>query len=214
MIQSFGDELEKIADFRTNLYEFAGRIGNPLKGLAKGWKMMSPAETLRTGLPGATRLSEEIAGHFSPSPSTIFGKHIPGLGTARTALRRTFAAAPHLQEASTPVTGGGFRQAVEELSRRGWTGEGKMTKYLPLGEKAMVGLGGVATGAETLHALRSPEAGGPGPAERALSGLGTLGTGVMTFGTGGLGLAAPLAAGYLGGRAGRVIDRLRQREQA
>jgi hypothetical protein len=217
-LRGFSFELTKLSasgePFLKGLHYLAGRVGSPIKGIQEGWKLMSPANALRMGEAAGEvgrGLSEAVAKQYAPAKGTLFGLNVPGVGTARTVLSRTFGAGTHLQDAPTGVLGHGAQGAAEELSRRGWTGQSRATKYLPLGEKAMTGLGGTATAYSTGKAVLHPED-GPGPMERGLGGAAGLATGVMTFGTGGYGLALPVAADYFAGRFGRMLDR--QRGQA
>jgi len=105
------------------------------------------------------------------------------------------------------------QRAAKHLGQKGWTGKGKFTKYLPVGQKGLtVGLtGGFAAPAIADAAKKTVSPTGEGGLGEV--GLGeALGLGGMVMGTG-LGLAPAIglysAGSYLGGKAGRIIDRLR-----
>lgn len=118
---------------------------------------------------------------------------------------------------------GGVKGTAEELSRAGWTGKGRASKYLPVGMKSwMVGMPAAFLPGEMKKT--DPHFTGRGRAERTLGAIGRdLGWVASMPISGGLG---PMigggmvmgTAGSLAGRAiGRPIDLLtgsRQREQA
>ena len=99
---------------------------------------------------------------------------------------------------------------MEELSRRGWTGQGRVTKYMPLGQKGMTAAF-MAPGA--LSVMDAPEAtrtGSGGALERGLGELGATGGFVLGSGLGLLpGTAAFMAAAKGGSALGRLMDRYR-----
>lgn len=105
------------------------------------------------------------------------------------------------------------RALAEELSRRGWTGAGALTKYVPLGQKSMIAGFGSSAVPGMVRAAQGPAVGPTGEGGPWERGLGELG------GTAGWIAGAPL--GFLGGTGlwlggeragsglGRIIDRLR-----
>jgi hypothetical protein len=104
-------------------------------------------------------------------------------------------------------------RAAKHLGQKGWTGKGRFTKYLPVGQKAMyAGLtGAFGVPAVIEAAKKQPTATGEGGVGEV--GLGELaGLGGMVAGTG-LGLLPAMAlygaGSYVGSKAGRIIDRLR-----
>jgi hypothetical protein len=101
---------------------------------------------------------------------------------------------------------------AEELSRRGWTGEGPLTKYLPVGMKSMqAGFMGMSVPDVIAASKREPSPTGEGGLYET---LGTHGLGNLAFaGAGRIGMLPAMgmywAASKAGGGVGRIIDRLR-----
>jgi hypothetical protein len=212
VLQAFEDELEKIAGpFFKNTFELAGRLGSPMKGLKEGWRLMSPHNALKTPHTAVGR--EVMEDVISTVGANTRGQMGGGTWKQKLVdpLRRTFGAGEHLGGNSVPLSSAaGIQGNAEELSRRGWTGQGKVTKYLPLGEKAQFGMGAAAS-VPTVSAATEPNS-TTGPAEAALSAGAGLGTNILAYGTGGWGIAAPLLATAAGGAIGRRIDGMMQRK--
>jgi hypothetical protein len=103
-----------------------------------------------------------------------------------------------------------FRMMAEEAARRGWTGKGEMTKYLPLGSKGMVA-GFTASQIPGIVDAPAPTRTGEGSTlERGLGELGSVGGMIAGTGVGFVpGMALWGLGQYAGSRAGRVLDRLR-----
>jgi hypothetical protein len=173
--------------------EAGKRLATPHKSIPAGWRHMTPEK----------QLAHMRASGASPAAIKEYtkgmGKHI----TERGILPKAYVESPHR-----------IGRVAERLSRRGWTGKGDITKYIPLwSQKGMyAGFGGL--GAKSVYdaAKRKPTATGEGGL--AETGLGeALGTGAMIAGTGGLGIlpasAMWLGSHMLGSKAGRIIDRLR-----
>jgi hypothetical protein len=108
---------------------------------------------------------------------------------------------------------GRLRAGAEELSRRGWTGEGAATKYLPLGPKGQFAAFTAMDAPGVVDAYNKGDVGPTGEGGLGEKGLGALG------GAGGWVLGAPLgllggAGMWLGGQqlgksVGRIVDRMR-----
>jgi hypothetical protein len=167
------------------------RLAHPLEGLRKGWEEASP-------LAGIGRKAKEMG----------FGS----LPEARAALKDN-------PEALKKLLNGGGEHLIDDspgvfnsLSRGGWTGEGKITKYLPniMGTKMML----TVPPALAIPGIASAEAPTPTSEGGAMErGLGELGGGAGFVMGAGLGLVPGTAMWYggnaLGSRLGRVLDRVR-----
>ena len=108
-------------------------VGDPVKTVREGWKSMSPVKN-------PERMKEIAArGMESAAAAAKKGKDAsPGA----TGVAHHFAKSRPLGEA---VQSGGVKGVAEELSRRGWTGQGAATKYMPVGDKGMAaGFGALA----------------------------------------------------------------------
>jgi hypothetical protein len=199
-----------------NLSELAYRVRHPVEGAAEGWASMSPARQLaKEELERAAKFELLTQSGFSPEEAA------KRLGTSLSEQISAGKAGKHLAGAERSLLGAGgtlregavgerLKATAEELSRRGWTGQGGATKYMPIGGKGlMTGFG--ATSIPTIvNAPKATPTGEGGTAERALEDV--MGTGGFILGSG-LGPITGLGAGYgsmaVGKRMGRVIDRLR-----
>lgn len=210
VLAAFEDELEKIGGFPKfpfvgriakslsseggNMVELGNRLKNPWKGMKAGWEAMSPTKALRAGGKAVPGLEQEIA------------KQGPKAGV----LRRTFGAGEHLLPGHTPDTST-LRGAAETASRAGWTGQGKITKYLPLGDKGQNALA-MATAAPSMVGLARGE--GEHAGENIGGALGGIGTSVLTAGTGMPGVAASIGSSLLAAGLGRKFDQARAERRA
>ena len=134
------------------------------------------------------------------------GEHLKGQGKSLTGILRG-------SEPGAKAMGEKARMGAEELSRRGWTGRGKYTKYLPVGAKSgLVGwtLPFAAPDIREAYGKKTGPTGEGGMGETIGSHLGGLGGFAMS---GGLGLPSMLGLSVLGsgvgGRLGKIVDRLR-----
>jgi hypothetical protein len=196
--------------------ETFARVRHPLSyGLGAGWrdyeplKMMQNEDLARAAVhsgPEPFRTSEEIL-----RENAAAGKKGPW------ALGR----AAHLAEPSTgfpaALKSPGFskvRALAEEASRGGWTGAGRATKYLPVGGKGLTAMFGLASLPGIIQAAKAGPVGPTGEGGLFEQGLGTLGglagfvlpgtrSGVLPL------LGIGMGAQYLGGKLGRVLDRMR-----
>jgi len=101
----------------------------------------------------------------------------------------------------------GMRKGWKEMG--GWTGKGKVTKYLPIGEKSLT-LGIPAAALTMGKSQPASPTGEGGAAERWLANIGGAAGGVLGGGLGFVPAVGMFTAGEVaGGRLGRVIDRLR-----
>jgi hypothetical protein len=172
------------------------RIIHPVEGVREGWRASSPLYNMRRkakemGFKSVQEAAQSLKSKGDPKAYQEFldgGEHL--LGTK-------------------PGTGR-FQSLAEELSRQGWTGAGRRTKYLPVGNKGlMVGFSGMAI-PDIVNAPKATPTGEGGALEQGIGELGgSLG---MIAGTG-LGFVPAMGMWY-GGRAlssrlGRVMDRVR-----
>lgn len=187
---AFNEELAKLA-FLGNLWRgtkmIGNRLKNPVEGVRTAWKTMSPAGRME-----------------SPKAAENLIKRVQKAQSGNV-LQRNLGSGSHLLEKGRK---GGVKGTAEHLSRQGWTGGSRITKYLPVGDKsqlAVLGPGFVAH--DMMQAPTAEDDRGMG--ERALSGLGYTGSMLLTAGTGVPGIAADLVASQLGGSLGRSIDKRR-----
>lgn len=168
-VAAFFDELEKDAAGKVifhNLREMAKRMGKG--GFSRGWNALSPTnlakmptesgrameqavartqaaeKALETGAKATTRRVAPLqgdlfaqAGKKLPKMPEYSGETLPG--KIRAQLASHLRAGSHL--APEHQVAGGVKGVAERLSRGGWTGEGKITKYVPLGQKSWLTLG-------------------------------------------------------------------------
>jgi hypothetical protein len=155
-------------------------FAHPLKSTAEGWAHMAPA----------TRSAEELAkmpGHMSNTRS------LGGILSNQSGRGRVV-------------------EGAEALSRGGWTGQGKVTKYLPVGMKSWAVLPAAMAVPDIAQAARQkPTPTGEGGAgELAGKLLGSTGSFIAGSRLGVVpGMAAMMLGEHVGGRAGRIVDRLR-----
>jgi hypothetical protein len=167
----------------------AQRVANPLEGIPAGWRAMRP------------QIKPEEA------------RRIVQKGQKGGWFTRTFGEGSQKHLLDKPRT---IREALgrgelsSELSRRGWTGRGKVTKYMPLGQKGLTAGFAASAIPSITSAPKATPTGEGGRYEQLMREVG--GTGGFVMG-GGLGMAPAmgLASGgsYVGGKFGRVLDRLR-----
>lgn len=173
------------------------RMAHPVEGLKEGWRASSPLHEMRQKAKTLGFNSVEEA-----------AKSLQSKGNAKDYKDFMGGGGEHLL-GTQPGTGR-IRSIAEELSRQGWTGAGKRTKYLPVGNKAMMpGFAAMAI-PDIVNAPEPTPTVGGGALETGLGELtGTLG---MIAGTG-VGLAPGLGMWHVartaGGRLGRVLDRVR-----
>jgi len=173
--------------------EAGKRMLRPHKSIPAGWRHMTPSK----------ELAHMRASGASPEAIKKYTKGMGSHITEQGILPKKFVDSPHR-----------VGRAAEWLSRRGWTGKGDVTKYIPgFSQKGMyTGFGAMSGKSIYDAAQKNPTRTGSGGA--AETGLGeALGTGAFIAGTGGLGMipatAMWLGGQYLGSRAGRVVDRMR-----
>jgi len=187
------------------LQELAHRVQHPFEGMARGWRSMAPMADPRT----KKELVSELA-------RTAHGTRTPWYKLPALRLQ----SASHLQQpAGTPLMSiirgeqgpGRVKALAEELSRRGWTGKTRATKYLPVGEKGMF-TGFTAGAIPSIVGAKEPTPTGEGGTIERLLGE-TGGAAGWLLGTGTGGMLAPMALWYGlhrgGSAAGRILDRMR-----
>lgn len=188
-----------------NIKELGKRVLNP----TRGWTAMTPAKALKEAPELVPHLTEALA------------KQTPEAGF----LRRTFGAGKHLEatspgspwqiasgKAALPENAGRVKSVAEELSRRGWTGAGRVTKYIPLGDKGQIALGTAAAAPSLVAAAKDPEQGRLGE-QLAGTAAGT-GLGILTAGTGLPGLATSIGGALVAGRFGSRLDAARAQRRS
>lgn len=180
-VNAFMDELYKAADWKTKALELAKHYGQ------RGWDA-----TVGSLGKGVSRAGELIQ---APIETTRKGWQSFGKGKATETLKEIYK--KH-----------GKKGLAKELSRRGWTGSGRITKYLPVGDKALV------TGF-TGHGLYQTAT---GPREDVGKNLGSTALGNLAWVAGGagrrglplLGSLGLLMGGSMAGEAvGGVYDKIR-----
>lgn len=221
-------ELDKIAGIFPRVLEFAKRFGSPLKGIQRGWEAHSPVGLMRQGgdmgegLRAAisrTQAAEKAIHTSSKIPAIdLSGAPIKGLfkrdvvydassipGKVRAHLASNIRAGSHL--APDHQVAPGVKGLAERASRSGWTGEGKLTKYLPVGQKGMLLSGTLASMPGIVDAMRyGPSEYGGGVGEQALSLAGFTVPAVMAGGMPTASFVIPLLGGFAGGRLGKALD--------
>lgn len=206
-VLAFQDELEKISGRFGALKALGSRIANPKEGLKAGWKALAPSNIMSS----VGKQGKELRGAVGKTQAAQ-GK--TGIGAA---FQRNLGAGTHLSEQGGGSVKGMLQNknvqgAAEELSRRGWTGQGKFTKYVPLGEKGQMALGAASVAPGAVRAAQGKQReGGPGVGQQIGEQAGWMLPTVLAGGIGGVGgMAAPLVGSMLAGRAGRALDRKRR----
>jgi hypothetical protein len=201
--------------FSGEAQESLGRLLNPVKGMREGWKELTPrtkiladkGKDLRKSIGAPTKW-------FNPfswsKPGEHMLKHVKAPLSMGDIARGQFKG-PNAKHLTRELQNKGrVQMGAEELSRRGWTGSGRVSKYMPVGPKGMItGFGAMAI-PEVVNAEKATPTGEGGALEAGLGGLGSAAG--MIAGTG-VGLIPGTMLWYAmdkGGRkAGRVLDRLR-----
>lgn len=184
--------------FIGDIQEAGHRIMHPIEGLREGWRDFSPVNRM------AAMTSKDREAYMKGGKFLWVGPKI-GPGAHLEAAGKTLGEA-----AKAPGVGGKIKSVAEELSRRGVTGAGGITKYMPVGQKALIpGFGAMGIPG----VVNAPEAQRTGEGGALEMGLGELGSAAGMIAGGGLGLAPGIGLWYLahkmGGRAGRIADRFR-----
>lgn len=181
---AFVDEMEKIAFHKkasvlSDVAMIGRRIANPKTGLREGWKALAPVANQKS-----------IANQ--------------GKGALGRTWRGIVGQGEHLSQGRLPLKGTKVRRTVEDLSRSGWTGTGRLTKYVPIGGKSQMALG-TAAGVPTVASAaqgRGDQGLGEAVGENVGFGLG----GVLTAGTGMAGIPLTIGAAGLAKALGRGAD--------
>lgn len=219
ILQAFGEELgglEKEARW-GNIGRLASRIRHPIQGMKQGWKAMTPSKLLASGGKEGTALQKTLD---LRAAQIAAGKQATGIRGAGKKLKGLYAknlgAGQHLQPIRTGAgpnaaivsgvnRGKGVKGLAENLSRRGWTGEGRLTKYVPLGGKGQTALwAGMA--APGMYRAATGDTSGGGFLQHSGSGVGWGLGGALTAGLGMPGAVAGMAAGIGGEYLGRKAD--------
>lgn len=173
------------------------RMAHPIEGMREGWRASSPLHGMKQ------RAKAMGHGSIEEAANVLRAKGDPE------ALKKFLDGGGEHLLGTQPGTGR-LRSIAEELSRQGWTGAGKHTKYLPVGNKStMPGFAAMAIP----DIVNAPEPTPTGEGGALETGLGELtGAAGMIAGTG-VGLVPAMAMWYgarsAGSRLGRVLDRVR-----
>jgi hypothetical protein len=128
-----------------------------------------------------------------------------GLGTKlKGFFAKNLGAGEHLIKAEDKLNRG-VAGVAEKLSRSGWTGEGRLTKYMPVGEKGQTGMWGAMAVPSIARAAQGDPSEG-GVLQHAGSGAGWAGGAVLGAGLGFPGMVAGVGAGMLGEHLGKKGD--------
>jgi hypothetical protein len=217
--------------------EIGPRLLHPIAGAKEGFGLMSPVKQIarKAQEMGFSHPSEALAeiGKIGPGYAgkykDLFEQHLQRhqgdvakatttaatqarkelMGSGMTGARHSAMLDPNVSLREAWRTGGA-QGLAEQLSRSGWTGETKYTKYLPVGTKSWIP-GLAAT--EIPGIVNAPPPKKTGEGSTLEKGLGALGSTAGLVLTGGLGII-PGTIGWslsqkAGRRAGRVLDRLR-----
>ena len=191
---------------RGDAAEFGERLMHPLYGMRKGWQEMS----------GVSARAREV--------DKLTDRIVYARKTGRPDIAKKFeeklmkyeAKTPHLEEASRSLgeawRGGRVKGVAEELSRRGWTGQGSRMKYLPVSQKAMMTGFAASDIPGIVNAPAATPTGEGGALERLGSTLG--GTAGWIAGSGRIGLLPSVALWMAGEKAGKSIGRFADRTRA
>lgn len=219
--------------------EAGKRFFNPLYGVPKGWAQMAPAHRVAELTPKGVNPAQHLqdlrsaAAPAQEAYQAALAQHGGLRGYFKQPVRQARAALKEVNQPLKKFEQGGehlyspgmnlsqaagveggvrnkARAVAEELSRRGWTGAGGRTKYLPVGQKGMTAGFGAMAIPDIVGAEPASRTGGGGALEKGLGGLGSVGG--MVLG-GGLGIVPAMALWYAAekgsSKAGRVLDRLR-----
>jgi len=195
--------------------EMFRRLTNPIYGLKAGWKELNP----RADLLNPKKLKEMKSAINAPrtlNPMTWLkpGEHMTEFKKTKispTQILKGKFEGPHASSMQKQLKERGrLPMLAEEMSRRGWTGKGSVTKYLPVGGKSMITGFSAQAIPQIVNAPQASRTGEGGALEEGMGGLGSAAG--MIAGMGG-GLVPGTALWYAmdkGGRkTGRILDRLR-----
>lgn len=233
-LEAFVDELQKVSAAADVLRAagkriFAGGVKAPLKfGLSALGRI---GQGTRTAFGGTEKLVDRVlhpieglrTGWMESSPLHALGQRAKEMGF-RTPQEAAAALKSDPKKLKKLLAGGGehllgkdpsagmVRGTAESLSRSGWTGAGRGTKYLPVGSKSLtVGFAGM--GVPGVIKAQKPSPTGEGSTAEMGLGEGSMALANILSTGGGIGMV-PATVGILGARAvgsrlGRVIDRMR-----
>jgi len=201
--------------FSGEAQEALNRLLNPIHGLRAGWADLTPRTQMLADK--AKEMKSAINAPrtwYNPLSWLKPGEHMTRHYKAPVSLSGIMSGSfegPHAKHLAKELAGKGrIRMTAEELSRRGWTGKGTVTKYLPVGSKGMMtGFSALAI-PEVVNAQKATPTGERGALEAGLGGLGSAAGMIAGSGVGllpGIGLWYAMDKG--GRKAGRVLDRLR-----
>lgn len=185
---------------RTGTESALERLREPIKGLRRGWAMSSP-------LPGLESKAKEL-GYGSASEAAAALKGDP---QKYKELFKGLLGLPLGEHLLGPTPGAGrVRSLAEGLSRQGWTGAGRATKYLPVGTKSLItGFSGMAI-PDIVNAPKPTQTGEGAALEKGLGELGSAAGMIMGTGTRFLpAMGLWYGGSQIGSRLGRIVDRLR-----
>jgi len=137
----------------------AQALRHPVQTMQEGWRAMSPGYLARRykklAFSAKPEHVRELAQLKKANPGMLKRMEEAYHEAARASTKKRWGGLlspkrrEHLLEKSIPLElarrKGGAKAVAEELSRRGWTGTGRVTKYMPIGFKSGVGQIGLAT---------------------------------------------------------------------
>lgn len=213
MLRAFVAEvafLEKHAGLKDLAVGAGGWLKKTLGGQVKGWQeageaALHPIRSIRQGWHASAPMNE-----VRKAGQTIHGgEHMMNRGER---LRDIVKGDIWKGNMPSNQGRGRVRALAEELSRRGWTGRGNMTKYMPVGMKSWAVIPAAMSAPDIAEAYKKPATPtGEGGGTEALGGL-LGGTGAFIAGTrlGVLpGIGLYFAGEHAGKRLGRIADRMR-----
>ena len=182
------------------------RFLRPITGLSKGWESMSGVASRAERLAGKRKSLATLKGSLEAPTSAVDKSKLQEAIEKLTKQTKEYEqATAHLAPEAVP------RGIAERLSRAGWTGQGKYTKYLPLSQKALMTGFAASEIPGIVNAPAATRTGEGGRLERLGGALG--GTAGWIASTGKMGLVPAIAlwavAQKAGEKAGRLADRMR-----
>ncbi len=182
------------------------RFLRPIAGMSKGWEGMSGVASRAERLADKSKALSSLRGELASPTSKLDKSKVQEAIEKLTKQTKEYEqATAHLAPETVP------KGIAERLSRAGWTGQGKYTKYMPLSQKAMMTGFAASEIPGIVNAPAATRTGEGARLERLGGALG--GTAGWIASTGRMGLIPALAlwtvAQKAGAGAGRLADRMR-----
>jgi len=189
------------------------RFLRPITGLRKGWHEMSGTASRAQELKGLRKTLGSLKGEKAVGQAAE--TQAKAIAAQQDRIRKFEEATSHLAPGASKgwreALKGGPKGVAEGLSRAGWTGKGKVTKYLPFSQKALMTGFAASEIPGIVNAPAATRTGEGSKLERLGGALG--GTAGWIASSGRLGLvpsmALWMAAQKAGTSVGRMADRMR-----